>query len=109
MRRRYTVRGKKGLLVRAGPALDSEVVATLPAGSEVIGATTSEFADDRRRLRIQEPVQGWCAPRLLETGDVVEGFEDELGLPPRPDDYPCTLHVPRPVTERRAVATVAMG
>ena len=26
MRRKYTVRGKKGLLVRAGPALDSDVV-----------------------------------------------------------------------------------
>lgn len=113
MRRHYSVSGK-GVIVRSGPELESPVVATLARGARVCGATESLLVGTKRRLRVDGPWgTGWCAARLLEAGALAEGaaalLAAALRLPPMPEAYPCELHVARPVTERRSVATVAMG
>lgn len=115
MRRYYSVAGRKGVLVRASMELDSAVVATLPKDSACLGDVQScvESTKGSSRLRLWEPVEGWCSPRLLTAGDLGEDAAESLArhwkLPPMRSGHPCPLLVSRPCHERRGVATIAMG
>ena len=108
MKRHYTVASKRGLIVRAGISLESEVVTTLPRGSTIVGDACSSREHAMSRLRID---QGWVSTRLLEPGPLVEDSEGlrALGLPPAPPGHPCPLHVANAFHERLEVATVAVG
>ena len=111
VRRRYTVVGKRGVVVRAGVELDSPVVARLPRGTVVEGDASSSVParPGGARLRV---AGGWCAARLVAPGPLVGGcapLAASLGLPPRPEGYACDLEAAPPPHERLEVATVALG
>ncbi|KAH8046333.1 peptide-methionine (S)-S-oxide reductase [Aureococcus anophagefferens] len=108
VRRRYTVVGKRGVVVRAGVELDSPVVARLPRGAVVEGdASSSVPARPGRPPRRRRLVRG--APR--RAGPARRRVRAARGVA-RPaaaaEGYLCDLEA-APPHERLEVATVALG
>ena len=60
----YTVKAKKGLLVREGCALDTAEAGDIPFGTEVAVAEEQDL-DGKARVRLTSPVAGWGSKRLL--------------------------------------------
>lgn len=64
----YTVKAKKGALVRVGAALDTAEVDTLAAGTRVTIAEETTVGG-RARARLTAPVAGWASSKLLELAE----------------------------------------
>jgi hypothetical protein len=58
---RLRVIGKSGAVVRQGVETDSPVVDMLPLGTEFLGLELRSNAEGIRRIRLEEPIQGWVS------------------------------------------------
>ena len=73
MRRRATVKGKRGAIVREGCETDTPVVATLPHGSTLQIADTKKSSKGVARARIvADGIEGWASARTLRADPVAE-------------------------------------
>ena len=65
----YTIAGKRGSVVRSTSDLDSPVVGKLERGDQIV-VVEERFVEDKRRLFLESPLEGW----ITHTPIVVRNF-----------------------------------
>ena len=112
----YRVRAKNGAIVRKGVELDSDVVGEpLAVGTEISVEDASTNSRGVERLRIKQP-SGWVSRKVVEAMAAPAAAASrksdprtELGLGPMPPGHPCPPQPIGALSDRRNVATMAMG
>ena len=111
----YRVRAKNGAIVRKGVELDSDVVGEpLAVGTEISVEDASTNSRGVERLRIKQP-SGWVSRKVVEAMAAPAAPprepdpRTEPGLGPMPPGHPCPPQPIGALSDRRNVATLAMG